>query len=77
MMFNLWNDVFKDGDNQDFNVSGDANAVATFEAFCDDHSKVDVANVRKFLVKVVGEENLVKVGNDNSEEYYPGKSGVE
>ncbi len=77
VMFYLWNDVFKDGDNQDFNVSGDANALATFEAFYDDHSKVDVANVRKFLVKVVGEENLVKVGNDNNEEYYPGKSGVE
>ncbi len=68
VMFYLWNDVFKDGDTKDFKVSGDANAIATFEAFYDNDSKVDVANVRKFLVNIVKEENLLPIADDGNEE---------
>ncbi len=61
VMFYLWNDVFKDGSTDNFNVSSDPNRTATFEAFYNDDNTVNVENVRKFLVNVVGEENLTKV----------------
>ena len=64
VMFYLWNDVFKDGDTKDFNVSGNQNKTATFEAFYNDDNSVNVENVRKFLVNVVGEKELTKEGDD-------------
>ena len=65
VMFYLWNDVFKDGDTKDFNVCDDPNKTATFEVFYNDDNTVNVENVRKFLVNIVGDENLTK---DNEEE---------
>ena len=64
VMFYLWNDVFKDGDTKDFNVSDDQNKTATFDAFYNDDNSVNVKNVRKFLVNVVGEKELTKEGDD-------------
>ena len=64
VMFYLWNDVFKDGDTKDFNVCDDPNKTATFEAFYNDDNTVNVVNVRKFLVNVVGEKELTKEGDD-------------
>ncbi len=69
VMFYLWNDVFKDGDTKDFNVCDDPNKTATFEAFYNDDNSVNVENVRKFLVNIVGKENLKKeIINSNAED---------
>ena len=69
VMFYLWNDVFKDGDTKDFNVCDDPNKTATFEAFYNDDNSANVANVRKFLVNIVSEENLKKeIINSNAED---------
>ena len=81
VMFYLWNDVFKDGDTKDFNVCDDPNKTATFEAFYNDDNTVNVANVRKFLVNIVGEENLKKDvevnSNDDDDEEYHGAQASE
>lgn len=63
VMFYLWNDVFKDGDTSDFRINDDEE-IATFEAFYNNDNTVNVANVRHFLVKIVGENGLRKV-NEN------------
>ena len=68
VMFYLWNDVFKDGDTKDFNVSDDQNKTATFEAFYNDDNTVNVVNVRKFLVNVVGKDALTKENGNNIED---------
>ena len=65
-MFYLWNDVFKDGDTKDFNVCDDPNKTATFEVFYNDDNTVNVANVRKFLVNIVGEDALTKEDDSSS-----------
>ncbi len=66
VMFYLWNDVFKDDDTEVFNVTEGSNA-ATFEAFYKDDNKVNVGNVRKFLVNIVGESNLHKNKEEEEE----------
>ena len=66
VMFYLWNDVFKDGDTKDFNVCDDPNKTATFEAFYNDDNSVNVENVRKFLVNVVGKDALTKEDDSSS-----------
>ena len=68
VMFYLWNDVFKDGDTKDFNVCDDPNKTATFEAFYNDDNSVNVENVRKFLVNIVGEENLHPIVDGGDED---------
>lgn len=81
VMFYLWNDVFKDGDTKDFNVFDDPNKTATLEVFYNDDNTVNVANVRKFLVNIVGEENLKKVAkvssNDDDDKEYHGDQASE
>ncbi len=67
VIFYLWNDVFKDGDTELFNVTGDSHT-ATFEAFYKDDNTVNEANVRQFIVNVVGEENLKPKDGDKVEE---------
>ncbi len=64
VMFYLWNDVFKDGNTDDFNVSDDKSKTATFETFYNNDNTVNVENVRKFLVKIVGEAALTKEDDD-------------
>ena len=68
VMFYLWNDVFKDGDTKDFNVCDDPNKTATFEAFYNDDNTVNVENVRKFLVNIVGKDALTKESGNNIED---------
>lgn len=67
VIFYLWNDVFKDGNTTVFNVSGDSTKPATFEAFYNDNNTVNEVNVRNFLVNIVGEDNIHKVGDDEPE----------
>lgn len=79
VIFYLWNDVYKDGNTEDFNVSDDPLKAATFEAFYNDDNTENVANVRKFLVNIVGEVNMVKSDDikvDDNEEY-PGTQASE
>ena len=64
VMFYLWNDVFKDGNTQYFNVNSDTTKNATFDAFYNDDNTVNVANVRKFMVNIVGEKILEKESNE-------------
>jgi hypothetical protein len=64
VMFYLWNDVFKDGNTQYFNVNSDTTKSATFDAFYNDDNTVNVANVRKFIVNIVGEKILEKESNE-------------
>lgn len=75
VIFYLWNDVYKDSNTEDFNVSDDPSKEATFEAFYNDDNTENVAYVRKFLVNVVGEKNIVKSDEDNEE--YPGTQANE
>ena len=58
VLFYLWNDVFKDGDISLFKVSDDEKAEICFDAFYNSDNKVDVAAIRRFLVSVVGDDNL-------------------
>ena len=58
VLFYLWNDVFKDGDTSLFKVSDNDEDEVTFEAFYSDNGTVNVAAIRKFLVAVVGENNI-------------------
>lgn len=58
VLFYLWNDVFKDGDISLFKVSDDEKAEICFDAFYNNDNKVDVAAIRRFLVSVVGDDNL-------------------
>lgn len=58
VLFYLWNDVFKDGDTALFNVGDDEDDEPTFEAFYNDDNTPNVKAIRKFIVKVVGEENI-------------------
>lgn len=60
VLFYLWNDVFKDGDISLFKVSDEPEAEICFDAFYGRDNKVNVEAVRKFLVGVVGEENILK-----------------
>lgn len=90
VLFYLWNDVFKDGDISLFNVSDDENAEICFDAFYNDNNKVNVEAVRKFLVEVVGEGNIMVDGaalpnvesedkgstNDNTKYSFDGNSGL-
>lgn len=58
VLFYLWNDVFKDGDISLFKVSDDASAEISFDAFYGNDNKVNLAAIRKFLVGVVGDNNI-------------------
>ena len=60
VLFYLWNDVFKDGDITLFKVSDEPEAEICFDAFYGSDNKVNVEAIRKFLVGVVGEENILK-----------------
>lgn len=60
VLFYLWNDVFKDGDISLFKVSDEPEAEICFDAFYGRDNKVNVEAIRKFLVGVVGEENILK-----------------
>lgn len=62
VLFYLWNDVFKDGDTSLFKV-GEYTEEATFEAFYNDDNTVKIEAIRKFLVAVVGDNNI-KSGNE-------------
>lgn len=62
LLFYLWNDVFKDGDTSLFKV-GEYTEEATFEAFYNDDNTVNIEAIRKFLVAVVGDNNI-KSGNE-------------
>lgn len=66
VLFYLWNDVFKDGDISLFKVSDNVNDEICFDAFYGNDNKVDVAAIRRFLVNVVGEDNLLS--NDEAED---------
>lgn len=59
MLFYLWNDVFKDGDITLFKVNDDPEGEICFDAFYTNDNKVNVEAIRKFLVNVVGVENLM------------------
>lgn len=59
VLFYLWNDVFKDGDITLFKVNDDPEGEICFDAFYTNDNKVNVEAIRKFLVSVVGEENLM------------------
>ena len=63
MLFYLWNDVFKDGDITLFKVSDNGSDEISYDAFYNDDNKVNIAAVRKFLVNVVGESNILKKGD--------------
>lgn len=67
VLFYLWNDVFKDGDISLFKISDDEKAEICFDAFYGSENKVNVEAIRKFLVGVVGEENILK-GDDADNE---------
>ena len=60
VLFYLWNDVFKDGEISLFKVSDEPEAEICFDAFYGRDNKVNVEAIRKFLVGVVGEENILK-----------------
>lgn len=62
VLFYLWNDVFKDSDTSLFKV-GEYTEEATFEAFYNDDNTVNIEAIRKFLVAVVGDNNI-KSGNE-------------
>lgn len=62
VLFYLWNDVFKDGETKYFKVSDDPEDEPTFEAFYNDDCTPCVAAIRKFIVGIVGEENVHKIG---------------
>ena len=68
VLFYLWNDVFKDGDISLFKVSDEPEAEICFDAFYDSDNKVNVEAIRKFLVGVVGEENIKTETVQDSEE---------
>ena len=68
VIFYLWNDVYKDGNTEDFNVSDDPSKEATFEAFYNDDNTENVANVRKFLVNIVGEDALTKKSDSDEKD---------
>lgn len=67
VLFYLWNDVFKDGNISLFKISDDEKAEICFDAFYGSDNKVNVEAIRKFLVGVVGEENILK-GDDADNE---------
>ncbi len=62
VLFYLWNDVFKDSDTSLFKV-GEYTEEATFEAFYNDDNTVNIEAIRKYLVAVVGDNNI-KSGNE-------------
>lgn len=68
VLFYLWNDVFKGGDISLFKVSDEPEAEICFDAFYDSDNKVNVEAIRKFLVGVVGEENIKTETVQDSEE---------
>lgn len=63
VLFYLWSDVFKDGDITLFKVSDNRSDEISYDAFYNDNNKVKIVAVRKFLVNVVGEENILKIGD--------------
>ena len=67
VLFYLWNDVFKDGDITLFKVNDDPEAEICFDAFYTNDNKVNVEAIRKFLVGVVGEENLMSKDDADDE----------
>lgn len=69
VLFYLWNDVFKDGNTTDFNVSDNSNKQPSFDAFYNDDNTINIENVRKFLVNIVGENGFRKVSENDFEEY--------
>lgn len=62
VLFYLWNDVFKDGETKYFKVTNNPDDEPTFEAFYNDDCTPCVAAVRKFIVGIVGEKNVHKIG---------------
>lgn len=67
VLFYLWNDVFKDGDVSLFKVSDDENAEICFDAFYSNDNNVNFKAIKKFLVGVVGEENIKNGDSDDDE----------
>ena len=67
VLFYLWNDVFKDGDITLFKVNDEPEAEICFDAFYSIDNKVNVEAIRKFLVGVVGEENLMSKDDADDE----------
>lgn len=63
VLFYLWSDVFKDGDITLFKVSDNRSDEISYDAFYNDNNKVNIVAVRKFLMNVVGEENILKIGD--------------
>ena len=68
VLFYLWNDVFKDGDISLFKVSDEPEAEICFDAFYGSDNNVNVEAIRKFLIGVVGEENILKGDYANNED---------
>ncbi len=64
VLFYLWNDVFKDGDTSLFKVSDNDEDEVTFEAFYTENGTENIDAIRKFLVAVVGDENLKRNNNE-------------
>ena len=67
VLFYLWNDVFKDGDITLFKVNDEPEGEICFDAFYTNDNKVNVEAIRKFLVGVVGEENLMSKDDADDE----------
>ena len=63
VLFYLWNDVFKDGETKYFNVSDDMDEEPTFEAFYNDDCTPCLTAIRKFVVGIIGEENVHPIDN--------------
>jgi hypothetical protein len=59
--------VFKDGDITLFKVNDEPEAEICFDAFYSNDNKVNVEAIRKFLVGVVGEENLMSKDDADDE----------
>lgn len=78
VLFYLWNDVFKDGDTSLFKVSDNDEDEVTFEAFYTDNGAVNVTAIRKFLVAVVGENNIkTEEGTDYDPILDDGSDGID
>lgn len=68
VLFYLWNDVFKDGDISLFKVSDEPEAEICFDAFYGSDNKANVEAIRKFLIGVVGEDNIKSEAEAEEEE---------
>ena len=64
VLFYLWNDVFKDGETKYFKVTDEVDEEPTFEAFYNDDNTPCIFAIRKFIVGIVGEENVHQIGEN-------------